>query len=297
MKLHGLTLNIAALLGEGIARLEASGLPSARHDAERLLASLLGTTRMALYFDRGRQVDPETAESYQALLERRTRHEPLQYLLTADEFCGLSLRVRPGVFIPRPETELLVERVLASLGPVADTERLGVDLGTGTGCVALALLNARADLRMVAVDRSAEAVALARENAERVGLAHRAEIREGDLWEPVEELRGRLDLVVSNPPYIARELLEELPSEVIEYEPLLALDGGPGGTMLHERILKEAPSFLKPGGLLAMELGLGQAERLTAAMKEEEAFMDVATVRDLLGIERVLTARKAIRGS
>ncbi len=297
MKLHGLTLNIAALLGEGIARLQASGLPSARHDAERLLTSLLGTTRMALYFDRGRQVDPETAESYQALLERRACHEPLQYLLTEDEFCGLSLRVRPGVFIPRPETELLVERVLACLGPGADTERLGVDLGTGTGCIALALSSARADLRMVAVDRSAEAVALARENAERVGLAHRIEIREGDLWEPVGDLRGRLDLVVSNPPYIARELLPELPGEVIEYEPVLALDGGPGGTMLHERILKEAPSFLKPGGLLAMELGLGQAERLTAAVQEGGAFTDVATVRDLLGIERVLTARKAVRGS
>ena len=292
MKLDGTTVNVLTLLREGVGRLEGSGLPSARHDAERLLASLLGTTRLALYLERDRLVAPETAETYHALLERRADHEPLQYLLTEDEFCGLSLMVRPGVFIPRPETELLVERILAALPAVANGERWGADLGTGTGCIALALCHRRADLRIVAVDRSHDAVSLARENAERLSLSDRVEIRQGDLWEPVQDLRGRLDLVVSNPPYIARELLAELPGEVLDYEPPLALDGGPGVTELHERVIRGAADFLKPGGLLAMELGLGQAERLVAASAGAGAFTDIATVPDLLGIQRVLTARR-----
>ena len=293
MKVSGATANVMALLREGFVRLEGLGLPSARHDAERLLASLLGTTRLALYLERDRLVVPETAETYHRLLERRADHEPLQYLLAEDEFCGLSVMVRPGVFIPRPETELLVERVLAALPAGANGKRWGVDLGTGTGCVALALCHRRADLRIVAVDRAPDAVLLARENAERLRLADRVEIREGDLWEPVQDLRGRLDLVVSNPPYIARELLQELPAEVRDYEPALALDGGPGGTDLHDRIIRGAADFLKPGGLLAMELGLGQAERLVAASAGAGAFTDIATVPDLLGIQRVLTARRA----
>ncbi len=292
MKLEGTTVNVLTLLCEGVDRLEGSGLPSARHDAERLLASLLETTRLALYLERDRLVAPETAEAYQALIEKRAGREPLQYLLAEDEFCGLSLMVRPGVFIPRPETELLVERILASLPPVTGRERWGVDLGTGTGCIALALCHHRSDLRIVAVDRSRDAALLARENTERLSLTDRVEIREGDLWEPVQDLRGRLELVVSNPPYIARELLQELPGEVLDYEPTLALDGGRGGTECHERVIREAPFFLTPGGLLAMEIGAGQAERLTAALAAAGAFVEIASVPDLLGIPRVLTARR-----
>lgn len=292
MKTRGVSATVMGLLGDGVARIEGSGLPTARHDAERLLARLLGTTRLALYLERDRRVDSEIVERYQALVERRVGHEPLQYLLGEDEFAGVSLVVRPGVFIPRPETELLVERVLAALPPVSRTERRGVDLGTGTGCVALALSHARADLVMIAVDWSPNAVVLARENAGRLGLTGRVEVREGNLWEPIPDFEGRLNLVVSNPPYIARELLKELPEEVRDHEPRLALDGGPGGTTLHERIIRDAPVFLKPGGLLALELGAGQAERLRALVQETGAFIDMALVPDVLGIERVLTARR-----
>jgi release factor glutamine methyltransferase len=290
--LTGVAIGVATLLREGTARLEAAGLPGARRDAERLLARLLGTSRLALYLERDRPVGPGAAEQYQALLVRRAEREPLQYLLGEDEFCGLSILVRPGVFIPRPETELLVERVLACLPPAAGGARWGVDLGTGTGCVALALTHRRPDLRVVAVDRAPEAAGLARENAARLGLVDRVEVREGDLWEPVQDLRGRLDLVASNPPYIARELLEELPVEVSNFEPALALDGGPGGTRVHERIIGEAPVFLRSGGLLAMELGLGHAERLADVVRATGVFTDIATVPDLLGIARVLTARR-----
>jgi len=292
LKTRDVTATVMALLRDGVARLEASGLPTARHDAERLLAGLTGTTRLALYLERDRGVQPETLRKYLALVERRAGHEPLQYLLGEDEFTGLDLRVRPGVFIPRPETELLVERVLASLPPVSETPRTAADLGTGTGCIALALCHARPDLMVIGVDSSPPAVVLARENAERLGFTGRVEIREGDLFEPIRDLVGRLDVVVSNPPYIARELLDELPAEVRDHEPTLALDGGPGGTAFHERIIRAAPAFLRPGGLLALELGAGQAERLGILIRQTAAFTEVTVVADLLGIERVLTARR-----
>ena len=285
-----LAIDLFSLLQEGRSRLENAGLPTARHDAEALLAGLTGMNRWVLYTERNHPVDHETVERYRALIERRVRHEPLQYIRQEDEFFGLSLMMRPGVFIPRPETELLVERLLALLPPRSQEERWGADLGTGTGCIALALCQARPDLRIVAVDRSRDAVALARENATQLGLADRFEVREGDLWEPILDLKGRLDFVVSNPPYIAREQLEELPVEVIDYEPTSALDGGPGGTALYDRIIREAPSFLKPDGLLAMEIGLGQAEPLIHTMSAA-GFVDIASVPDLRGIDRVLTGR------
>jgi release factor glutamine methyltransferase len=285
------SIDLFSLLQEGRGRLEASGLPTARHDAEALLAGLLGTSRLALYTERDRSVDHESSERYRELIERRARHEPLQYLRQEEEFFGLKLLVTPGVFIPRPETELLVERMLALLPPRTHEARWGADLGTGTGCIALALCQARPDLRVVAVDQSPAAVALARDNATQLGLADRAEIREGDFWEPIRDLKGRLDFVVSNPPYIAREQLEELPVEVIDYEPTSALDGGPGGTAFYDLIIREAPIYLKPGGLLAMEIGLGQDESLIRVMNAA-GFVDIATVPDLRGIDRVLTARR-----
>ena len=286
-----LVVDLLSLFQEGKRRLERSGLPTARHDAEALLAGLTRMPRLALYTERNRRVDHETVERYRALIERRVRHEPLQYLRQEDEFFGLLLMMRPGVFIPRPETELLVERLLALLPAPSHEERRGVDLGTGTGCIACALCQTRPDLRIVAVDRSPEAVALARENAKQLGLAGRVEVREGDLWEPIRELRGGLDFVVSNPPYIAQEQLESLPVEVIEYEPTSALDGGPGGTALLDRIIREAPSYLKPGGLLALEIGEKQAESLKMAMSTA-GFVDVMTTRDLQGIERIFTGRR-----
>ncbi|HLC42438.1 MAG TPA: peptide chain release factor N(5)-glutamine methyltransferase [Methylomirabilota bacterium] len=286
-----LAVDLFSLLQEGRRRLESAGLPTARHDAETLLADLLGMPRWTLYLHRDRPMDHESVERYRALVERRARHEPLQYLRQEEEFFGLKLLVTPGVFIPRPETELLVERLLALLPPRTHDAKWGADLGTGTGCIALALCQARPDLRIVAVDQSPDAVALARDNATELGLADRVEVREGDLWEPIRDLKGRLDFVVSNPPYIAREQLEELPVEVIDYEPTSALDGGPGGTAFYDRIIREAPIYLKPGGLLAMEIGLGQAESLTRAMGAA-GFVEISSLPDLRGIDRVLTGRR-----
>lgn len=279
------------LLRKAIGVLRRAGLATARHDAERLLAESLGTTRLGLYLEPDRPVPPDALERFLELLDRRARHEPLQYLLGWEEFAGLRLRVGPGVFIPRPETELLVERALALL-----PDRAGrvVDLGTGSGAIALALARARPAVAVWAVERSAEALGWAEANIAGLGLSDQVVLFAGNLWAPLRGLglEGTVDLVVSNPPYIPAEKLGELPAEVRAHEPLEALNGGPGGLAVHRRVLAAAPEFLRPGGTLLLEIGEGQAEPLADLVEAAAAFEGVAFYRDLLGIERVLEVRR-----
>lgn len=279
------------LLRAAIGRLRRAGLATARHDAERLLAESLGTTRLGLYLEPDRPVSPDALDRFGELLGRRARHEPLQYLLGWEEFAGLRLRVGPGVFIPRPETELLVERALTLL---PDQAARVVDLGTGSGAIALALAQARPGVMVWAVERSAEACAWARANVAALGLADRVQVIGGDLWTPLAGLGldGEADLVVSNPPYIPADQLAELPEEVRAHEPIEALDGGPGGLAVHRRILAAAPEFLRPGGALLLELGVGQAAPLREMIEAQAAFEGLVFHRDLLGIERVLEVRR-----
>lgn len=280
---------VGVALSQARALLEASGLPTARHDAECLLAHLLGTVRFALYLAPERELTVREVEAYRRLLERRASHEPLQYLVGHEEFFGLRLSVGPGVFIPRPETELLVEVALRRLpsGPA-----LAVDLGTGSAAIVLALARSRPGLEAHAVDASQEALDWARANAAALGLADRIYFYRGDLFAPLEGLQGRFDLVVSNPPYIAAEKMEELPAEVSRFEPSLALNGGPAGTILHQRIIDEAPRFLKPGGWLLMELGMGQSPGIMSLLERAGLFEDVTLTEDFLGIDRVVAARR-----
>jgi len=279
------------LLRTAIGRLRRAGLATARQDAERLLAESLGTTRLGLYLEPDRVVPPDALDEFRRLLDRRARHEPLQYLVGWEEFRGLRLRVGPGVFIPRPETELLVERALALL---PDRPARAVDLGTGSGAVALALAVARPAVSVWAVERSAEARAWARANIGGLGMGERVRLLAGDLWGSLagHGLEGTVDLVVSNPPYIPAEQLAELPEEVRAHEPLEALDGGPGGLAFHRRILDGAPAFLRPGGFLLLEIGEGQAAPLGELAEAGRAFEAPVFHRDLPGIERVLEARR-----
>lgn len=279
------------LLRAAIGRLRRAGLATARHDAERLLAESLGTTRLGLYLEPDRSVSPDALDRFGELLDRRARHEPLQYLLGWEEFAGLRLRVGPGVFIPRPETELLAERALTLL---PDWPARVVDLGTGSGAIALALARARPGVVVWAVERSAEACGWARANVAALGLADRIQVVEGDLWTPLAGLglEGTVDLVVSNPPYIPADQLAELPEEVRAHEPIEALDGGPGGLAVHRRILAAAPEFLRPGGVLLLEIGEGQAAPLREMVEALVVFEGLVFHRDLLGIERVLEVRR-----
>lgn len=280
---------LRSVLREAASRLRAAGIATARQDAELLLAHVLDTTRLALHLMPERSLDPGALARFEALLARRARREPLQYVLGVEEFVGLGLAVGSGVFVPRPETELLVERAVARC-PDGATPSVAVDLCTGAGAIACGVAARRPGVTVWAVELSSVAAGWARANVARLGLADRVTVLEGDLFGPLadRDLAGRCDLVVANPPYIARSALPELPDEVRLWEPEIALDGGPGGLSLITRILDEAPAFARPGAWVLLEMGHDHADRLRARIAADPRYGAPVFHRDLLGYERVL---------
>ena len=269
------------VLAETAGYLAEHGVESPEAEAEILLAHLLRTDRAGLHTRRGKLTGEERDLLARMLLVRASG-VPLQHLTGDQPFFEMRLRVRPGVFIPRPETEILVEQGLQTL---ATTEHpIVVDVGTGTGAVALAVKAARPEARVLATDASGEAVALARENA--ADLRLEVEVLEGDLLSPLpEKLRGAVDLIVSNPPYVTEEEYADLPA-VVRADPVDALVGG---TEVHGRLAGEAPRWLRPGGWLAMEIGATQGSEVAALLAE--GYERVEVVPDLAGLDRVIRAR------
>lgn len=271
----------AEVVARASTYLERHGVEDPRATAEALLLYFLGTDRAGLYARR-EGLDTRTARMFGRALCQRCHGVPLQYLTGEQQFFDLVLGVAPGVFVPRPETEVLVERALEVLpdrpGAVA------VDVGSGTGAVALALKRFRPEARVLAVDRSADAVAVARANASRHALD--VEVLEGDLLTPAPpELRGGVDLVVSNPPYVTRQEYESLPAEV-RAEPYEALVGG---TDVHARLAEEAPAWLRPGGWLVMEIGAGQEDQVRDLL---DGWDRVEVLPDLTERPRVVRGRR-----
>lgn len=243
--------------------LEERGVEEARLDAEHLLAHALGVKRLQLYLEYDRPLDDEELAAFKPLLLRRAGREPLQYVVGSTAFRELDLATDARALIPRPETEMLVERVLEWAGE-RDRGLTAVDIGTGCGCVALSLASEGAFDAVTATDLSAEALTLARENAEASGLDVR--FLEGDLFEPLDG--ARFDVVVANLPYISPARQPDLAPEIVDWEPLGALVAADDGLALLRRLVAAAGDHLNPGGLLALEVGLGQAEevaRLVAA--------------------------------
>lgn len=256
-------------------------MESPRETAEALLQYFLGVDRAGLYA-RAEGLDSRTARLYGRALCQRCHGVPLQYLTGEQQFRDLVLGVAPGVFVPRPETEVLVDRALEAIeGRPAP---LVVDVGTGTGAVALAVKRDRPDATVLATDVSEEAVETARANASRHALD--VEVLPGDLLDPVPgDIRGTVDLVVSNPPYVTQEEYEDLPPEV-RVEPYEALVGG---TEVHARLASEAPLWLRPGGWLVMEIGAAQGGAVAALMDGRYEGVEVLT--DLAGRDRVVRGR------
>jgi release factor glutamine methyltransferase len=274
-------------LGE-VLRLSAGylsehGSPTPRLDAELLIGHALGLPRIELYTNFDRPLDEPELAACRALLERRGRREPVAYILGRWGFHGLDLAVDARVLVPRPETEVLVERCLALLDGL-DAPRVA-DVGTGSGAIALAIKAARPDAAVTATDVSPDALTVARANAAALGLE--LDLAEADLLAGVE---GRFALVASNPPYIGEAEVTGLEPEVAEYEPRLATVAGPAGTEVLERLAAAAPAALEPGGWLVVECGAGQAEAvrgLLAAAGAVETFAEP----DLAGIDRVVGGR------
>jgi release factor glutamine methyltransferase len=275
-------------LDDAVARLSRAGVESARVDAEWLLAAALGVARGRLVEVVDQAASDEVAERYETWVQRRAEREPLQYIIGTQAFRDLTIRVGPSVLVPRPETEMLVSWALELLPPIG-IGPLVFDVGTGSGCIACALASERSDVRVIALDASAPAVALARENVAALGLADRITVSVSDLFAGLA--LPRADLIVSNPPYVPSAVIETLAPEITEHEPRAALDGGPDGLRVIRRLVSEAPRWLHPGAPLVLEtFGDEQASKVIVLMREA-GFMNVVTRDDLAGVTRFVAGR------
>jgi release factor glutamine methyltransferase len=275
-------LTIEDVLRASTEHLAAKDADNPRLDAERLLAHALGLQRVELYMHHDRPLTEAELDAARALLARRAGGEPLQYVLGEWGFRGLTLRVDGRALIPRPETETVVERCLALIAGREEPRVL--DVGTGSGAIALAIADEHPGARVTALDVSDDALALAKENAERTGLA--VELRRHDLFDglPGEQW----DLVVSNPPYVLEDELPTLPSDVVAWEPGVALVGR-GHT---DAVVRDAARALRRGGALVLEVHEGGAAAV-ASLLESHGFVDVRTTADLAGRDRVVEGRSA----
>lgn len=275
--------------------LEEKGVERGRLDAEHILAHVLGVKRLQLYLQYDRPLGREDLDRFRPLLRRRAEREPLQYILGHAAFRELELMVDPRVLVPRPETEVLVEEVLtwaAARGKALSA----VDVGTGSGAIALSLVHEGPFPTVVAIDASSRALEVARENARATGLAERVDFREGSLFAPLGA-GETFDVVVSNPPYVAEAEASLLEPEVGTWEPSEALFGGPDGLAVIRPLVAGAGGHLNAGGLLALEVGAGQAGPVVAEVEATGAYDDVRVRRDLAGRERLVLATRSGRRS
>mgnify|MGYP003694068877 CR=1 FL=1 len=286
-----------ATLGEVIAEarrlLEQAGIDSAGQEAFWIVEHVLCLSAHRVVADRDRLLSHAELAAARGLVGRRVNREPLQYILGTQEFCGLEFDVNPAVLIPRPETELLVEYVAQRI-PV-ERQATIVDVCTGSGCIAVAIARLRPRARLIATDLSNASLNVARHNAARHAVGEHITWLEGNLLGPLagQKLEACIDVIVSNPPYIAEADWATLQPEVRLFEPRDALVAGPQGTELHERLLQEAGQYLSPSGVLIMEIGAGQARAMRRIVDQMSGYRFHQLVYDAAGLERVVIVERA----
>ena len=279
--------------------LKKSGIEDAIIEAEMIISRLLGIDRVTLYRDNP-QIPEKCISKIDELLRRRAKREPLQYILGYTEFCGLKIKVGKGVLIPRPETELLVEKAIKTVTSyklqVASKDNHSslniLDLCTGSGCIALALAKEFPDAEVYGTDISEIAIRYAKENAKLNKIKNVAFIK-GSLFKPVKKSLNTFDLIVSNPPYIKRNDIKNLQIEIKDWEPVKALDGGEDGLDYYRAIIPEAKNYLKECGCLMFELGVSQANGVRK-MAEDAGFVNISLIKDYAGINRILIAKSSM---
>jgi len=286
-----------ATLGDAIAEsrrvLGQAGIESAEQEAWWIVQHVLRLSAHHVVIDRDRLLASTELADVKGLIQRRVGREPLQYILGTQEFCGLEFHVNPAVLIPRPETELLVEYVAQRIS--SEQPATIVDVCTGSGCIAVAIARQRPRARLIATDLSSRSLDVARQNAVRHSVGERMIWLEGNLLGALagQRLEGQVDIIVSNPPYIAEADWATLQPEVRLFEPRGALIAGPQGTELHERLLREAGRYLSPGGALILEIGAGQARAIRQIVEQISGYRFHRLVYDAAGLERVVIVERA----
>ncbi len=274
-------MEYAALYRIGEAKLRYAGIEEASLDARLLLEEVCGTDRNTLLVHGDKEVTEEQRECYVNYITQRCWHIPLQHILGYQEFMGLRFAVSPAVLIPRQDTETLVEEVMRFLH---DGMHI-LDMCTGSGCILLSLLKYSNDCVGVGCDLSADALKVAVENAAALGIE--AEFLQSNLF---EEIKGRFEVIVSNPPYIKSGAIKELMEEVREHDPMMALDGGEDGLFFYRKIVASAGDYLYPGGMLFFEIGCDQADEVSGLM-QDAGYKDITVCKDLAGLNRVVYGR------
>jgi release factor glutamine methyltransferase len=264
------------LAQKAAAVLAERGIENARLEAELLLAHVLGIKRLDLYLQYDRPLTEQQLEQFRGFIRRRMKREPLQYIVGSVQFRNLELQVDHRVLIPRPETELLVEEVVRFARERGDEQLSAIDIGTGSGAIALSMAHECPNVSVIATDLVAAS-------------ANGVEIRTGSVWQAVEP-QERFDIVVSNPPYIAESERDSLQPEVRDWEPAAALFAGPDGLDVIRAIVSGAPAHMNQGGLLAIEIGMTQAAAVTALIEATCSFENIRVVRDLSSRDRIVTA-------
>ena len=293
-------MTAAELIAQAAKRLSDAGVPEPELDAKILFLEAFHMDQVHFLMNRMRPLTEEQRaqqETYEVMIDRRSARVPLQQILGSQEFMGLTFRVTPDVLIPRQDTETLVEQVLHEQ---KDPDIRLLDLCTGSGCIGLSIAVCGNPKAVTLSDVSEEAIATAGQNERNLdkngwkGRGRKPEITYalGNLWEPID---GKFDLIVSNPPYIETEELSGLMPEVIDHEPILALDGGKSGLVFYEKILEKAPFYLEEAGILMVEIGYNQGEQVKQLF-EKNGFADVEIKKDLAGLDRVVRGRLSKKG-
>ncbi len=272
-------MTYSELMADGVKQLSDAGFDEARTDVRALLFHACEMDFMSFLRDGDLQVPAVQEECFRTMLSKRMNHEPVQYIIGEQEFCGLRFLVRPGVLIPRPETELLAEAVFKEA-----SGKHVLDLCTGSGCIAVTVAKLGSPAYVAASDASEEALSVARENAKLLDAD--VTFFQGDLFETVT---GSYDIIVSNPPYIKSSVIEGLMPEVKDFEPRMALDGTEDGLLFYCRIGKEAKSYLNPGGRLMFEIGHDQGEEVSGLLCDE-GYEEVEVKKDYAGLDRMVFA-------
>jgi len=291
-----MSITLLEALNSGVELLKEKGIGNPRSSAELLLCSILNLTRVDLYLNKDQVFKDKDQNNFDKFLKERASGKPIQYITGSTEFLDLEFKVDPRVMIPRPETEILTLSVIdhfKDLRKESDPLKI-IDLGTGSGVIAVALAANFKNSSVYATDISGDALELASQNATKHKVKHRIDFILGDLFQPLENrnLQDSVDCVVSNPPYVKDDDSESLSKEITDFEPRVALFSGDDGLNFHKRIVEGSRLYLKSGGLLAVEVGLGDGERLVDFIESQGLFHKAQIIKDLAGIKRIVKALK-----